>query len=143
MCECGCGELRAMAKLRAPGGGWYAIEVYPGCRDCGTGWALGASKIAAGREEEEYLLENVEEVVFDQYGTWGRPILDTDVLLDQFAKDVGGDDDLGEANFALQEFVDHGGLQAVFFETRRKELPGSAQSPTTDNAETEEDDVDD
>ena len=43
MCECGCGELRPIAKIRGEGG-WHFLEIYPGCTNCReTSWGLGVT----------------------------------------------------------------------------------------------------
>ena len=122
MCECGCGEFQAIAKLPAKGG-WYAIEVYPGCPDCNTSWGLGVTFIARRSEEAEYLLEGVPDVAFDNRGMWGVPILDTAVMREQFAKEAeNGDDPDSEAMYAFDEFVSRGGLRSAYYGTRAKEV---------------------
>ena len=123
MCECGCGEFRPLVKLRVAGG-WVGIELYPGCENCGTGWALGATFVRDGSEEAEYLLDGTPDMVFDERGQWGLPILDLDVLRRLFAEYAeNGDDPDGEANYALSEFLSRGGLRQVYHETRYPSAP--------------------
>lgn len=118
MGECGCGELNPIAKLPKANGIWYLLEVYPGCTYCGTSWGLGVTWIAEDSEEWEWF-KDTPTLEFDRYQQWGTTILDIAVLRQQFKLEEGGEDDLGEVNFALEEFVSHGGLQRVFDETRR------------------------
>lgn len=117
MCECGCGDLQPIGKLPAKGG-WYAIEVYPGCPDCYTSWGLGVTFIARKSEDAEYLLDGVPTITFDDRGQWGMPILDTQLLREEFAKEAeNGNDPDSEAMYAFDELLSRGGLRRVYFAT--------------------------
>lgn len=119
MGECGCGELSPMAKLPAPDGGWFLIEVYPGCSDCGTDWSLAVSR---AMEHDEYLVEDAPPVEFSVHGMWGRKILDTQILEGQFRDDMGGldlepDDGYDDPADALSDFITNGGLRRAMHAT--------------------------
>lgn len=123
MCECGCGEFRPIVKLPAKGG-WYALEVYPGCPDCTTTWGVGVTFVKAGSDEAEYLLDGVPDIAFDSRGMWGRPILDTALMREEFAKEAAhGDDDDSEAMYAFDQFVRRGGLRRVYYATAAARQP--------------------
>lgn len=36
MGQCGCGEFQGVARIAAPEGRWYGIDIPPPCRDCDT-----------------------------------------------------------------------------------------------------------
>ena len=59
MCTCGCGEGNDAFKLRAPDGGWYVIELRPGCHYCSSGPGLAIRHPDANYEfdDHEYLPE--------------------------------------------------------------------------------------
>jgi hypothetical protein len=127
MRECGCGEFRPIVKMPAPDGAWYAIEVYPGCDNCGASWALTVARIAAAdlHHDAETLAETPEASFDKVMGEWHQQILDADILRAEFAKSVEGDDTPEDtppseiATFSLGEFVSRGGLITVFRKTLR------------------------
>jgi len=120
MCECGCGELHPIAKIRGDGG-WHFLEVYPGCTNgCGTSWGLGSTWIADDDDMlDEWLLNRTPTVEYSKYGQWGVPILDTGKLYELFGKEAGDEESVEE----LRDFVERGGL----IRTHDKSVP--QQSP--------------
>jgi hypothetical protein len=118
MCECGCGELRPIAKIRGDGG-WHFLEVYPGCNNgCGTSWGLGATWIADVDDmlRDGWLLKDAPTIEYDQYGQWGTPILDTAKLVEAFRQEMGDVEPTDEYDHpadALHDFVERGGLRAI------------------------------
>jgi cytochrome c1 len=122
MCECGCGELRPLAKIRGDGG-WHFIEVYPGCTNCGdVSWALGATWVADDDEmlADGWLLRDTPTVEYDRHGQWGRPLLNAAILKRLFVEDGGGEDD--DFSDAFSEFMDQGGLIRAQSESLRAAL---------------------
>lgn len=57
MCECGCGEMRAVGTFAGPGGDVYALEIYPGCGDCHVGPGVVVHRFTAAEAVE--MLEDV------------------------------------------------------------------------------------
>jgi hypothetical protein len=127
MCECGCNESHFLGKLPAKGG-WYAIEVYPGCPDCDTSWGLGVTYVKRGDEAAEYLLDGVPDITFDPFGLWGTRILDTQLLRAEFEEWAeNGDDPDSEAMYAFDELLSRGGLRRAFFATRAAAQPAKEE----------------
>lgn len=115
MGECGC-RPDPIAKFPAPGG-WYVVEVHPGCNYCGTEWGLGVSRVRPG--SEWYDLGRIPEARFFEIDgdlRWGTLILDTGALRREFARD--DPDEFSDANMALDEFVSGEGLRRVYHATR-------------------------
>lgn len=126
MCECGCGETRPLVKLPAPKGGWYALEVYPGCENCGNEfWGLTVTLIKKGDEFAD-VVENVERITFNEYGQWNQVILDYGMLRKRFVAAGADEDELAEPEedvapmFLLNEMIRHGGMAGVFYDTLKK-----------------------
>jgi hypothetical protein len=117
MCECGCGELRPIAKIRGDGG-WHFLEVYPGCTNgCGTSWGLGATWLADDDDflrGDSWLLTDTPTVEYNQYSQWAMPILDTAKLVALFRQDEGAEmedpEDYDAPADALHDFINGGGL---------------------------------
>lgn len=125
MCECGCGDTRGLVRFPARGRGmWYVLEVYPGCTDCGTDWALAVVRVKEGEEFGQALLDETPVGEFGAYENWGAKILDTRVLQRLYMEQLGSDDEFDPDPFALEEFVRQGGLIDTFRETRRPEQEG-------------------
>lgn len=136
MCECGCGELNPIAKIAAGDGKWLMLEVYPGCRDCGTSWQLTIQEFAEDDEWDADLVERTPTAELSEtYRQWGVPILDTQILRKHFAQERGDDDEFSETNFALEEFISRGGLIDVFHETRRADKLGTSDSAVQNQEE--------
>lgn len=135
MCECGCGELRPLVKFPAPDGGWYFLEVYPGCRYCTTTWAVGLSRCTAAEAGESFWRFFVEETPDAEFhrDVWAEPILDTRVLKRLFMEEAGESDDLAETPFALAEFIRQGGLIRTFHETRAPAEPPARGPEVSDD----------
>ncbi len=120
MGACGCGELQPLARLKADKNKWYLLEVYPGCTYCGTSWGVGVTLIKENRDfDEEWGSVPIIELNknLDQ---WGFPILDTEILKQEFKDVLQDQDELSAPNFAMEEFVESDGLQNVFWKTVKK-----------------------
>ena len=134
MCECGCGELRPIAKIRGDGG-WHFLEIYPGCTNgCGTSWGLSATWIADNDDwlrGDPFLLRDTPTVEYSDYGQWGMPILDTTKLVEHFRANEGaegllGDDYYESAADALADYIATGGLIRVHDDSVRA-APGAPE----------------
>jgi hypothetical protein len=148
MCECNCSP-GPLGKIRAPTG-WYAIEFHPGCDNgCGTEMGLAVTHFPKMDEDAKDALRGVKELrwfdspPYSTLRTWATPVLDTAILHAKFAAQQDSeDDDLGAApSFALEEFIESGGLRDTFFATiaaeeskarkrRRRPRPSSPEEPT-------------
>lgn len=119
MCECGCGEMRPIVKLPAPGGKWYMVEIYPGCRNCQNDFMAVAVYLV--EEGDDFgTIEDTPAAEF-HHDMWGAHILDHGVLQKAFMESRGDNDDLSDANFSLSEFLREGGLITAFYQTEQKE----------------------
>ena len=86
MCECGCGNFNPY-KAYKMGENVLAVEIYPGCEECGTGLMVSLH-IFTPDEAKHYDMEPTEEFKPDEFG-WAEmsfPIIGKDDLL-QAAKD--------------------------------------------------------
>ena len=97
---------------------WYVLEIYPGCQECGTSWAVGLTLYEEGTDSWEWWGKDYPVIEFSDIGMWATEILNTEVLKRAFMHELRTEDDLDEAVFAFTEFVDRGGLKDVFFATR-------------------------
>jgi len=122
MCECGCGDQLGIGRVAAGPGVWLVLEVYPGCQDCGTDWAVGLTRVKEGTDDFRWFCEEYPVIEFDRLGMWGKKILDTEILKQEFMKEQGTGDDLEDTVFAFTEFVDHGGLRHVHFKTMAQKV---------------------
>lgn len=122
MGECGC-DTEKIGRIPGPRpGSWYVLEVHPGCTNgCGTEISLGVAEVEEGSEEWDIWFEEVPVLEFSSYRQWGTHVLDTEILKRAFMAEIGEDDDLADAPFALEEFVNGGGLREVFYQTRAAE----------------------
>ena len=128
MCECGCGETNGLVRVPGPEGVWHIVEVYPGCRDCGTDWALG---LVEAREDDEWwgFYEHVPVVEYNDLRMWGRPILKLAVVQRLFQEEYGsaamGDGadaypDSYTPEDAMSDFLSGGGLRTAHHESLRE-----------------------
>ncbi len=122
MCECGCGDLRPFGKLPAKGG-WYALELYPGCADCSAGWAITVTFLKKGDEDTDWLLDDVEEISLAKH-PFHFPILDPQTLK-RLVMDEDEDptDDDSAVAYVMDEFLRGNGLRSLFAESRRVFAP--------------------
>lgn len=124
MGSCGCGEPNGLVRLRGPGETWYGVEIYPGCRDCGSNPALAIYTMTEGEEYAWDEWEHVPVAEFNQYGMWGREVIDQTKLIAAFEEWLGADNDLdGDDEYdppgAVHDFVREGELGRVISDTLR------------------------
>lgn len=71
MGECGCGATNLLAKFPGPDGVMYGLEVYPGCRYCGTPIGVVMHRFdpsAKHGEDMEEFFFGVPDMPFQGYG---------------------------------------------------------------------------
>jgi hypothetical protein len=127
MGSCGCGEPSGLVRLSGPNGTWYGLEVYTGCRDCGTDPTLAIYTMVEGEDYVWDEWERVPEIVFGEHGTWFLPLLDQQKLVAAFEEWLGADDDLdGDDGYdppgAVHDFVHEGEVGLVMDATIRASL---------------------
>lgn len=120
MCECGCVGMGPKYKLPGPIGTTYTIQVYPGCRDCGTPIGLVVSHFAA-EVANDHAIEDVApmklEEVFSGHSEAAITILHPPNLRHELASFLLGAAVVGdkiEAEVTAEDAVDHC-LRAVLF----------------------------
>lgn len=107
MGECGCGELRPDQVVKI-GDKVLAIEIYPGCHDCGTGIMTWLDLFTPVRAEE-FLLEVSGEFKTDEfgYGQLSFPIIGPDDLVEAVTE-IEGENPLKEYNCLADWMMDNG-----------------------------------
>ena len=113
MGECGC-SAEAVGKIPLSDGTTLIVEVYPGCEYCGADWALSLLSLKNDNPDMEWH-EETPVITFDSIGYWHRPILDAEKLRASFAQYADKpDDEYDPVNYAMDEFLDRGGLRDAF-----------------------------
>jgi hypothetical protein len=114
MGECGC-SAEAVGKMPLPDGTTLVVEVYPGCDYCGADWALSIASFKADDPELKFYHDDTPVITFDRMGYWHRQILDADKLRASFKRFAEKpDDEYDPTNYAMSEFIEHGGLRDAF-----------------------------
>lgn len=82
MGECGCGEMTPDWVVQI-GDKVMAIEVYPGCQDCGTGLMVALNLFTPERSKD-FLLEPTEKFDVDEYGygNYSIPVIGSEDLVE-------------------------------------------------------------
>ena len=88
MGECGCGNTNIQLKFTGPDGVVYGIQIYPGCRECGSPAGVIIYRFDTKNDPDAAMwLEGAKDVQWNPYGTTLAdgadlciPVLDPDKL---------------------------------------------------------------
>lgn len=85
MCECGCTSFDPVAKIKAPKGKWYVIQIYQGCKYCDVEAGIILYEMTARELKEDWVENDLPELqVYNQ----GRGLLIPVVGVDAMVKEI-------------------------------------------------------